>query len=229
MGKFIDLTGNKYGKLLVLNERIYYIDKQNKQRFKWKCQCDCGNICYVDSASLKRGNTRSCGCLQKQIASENGKNSAYKHGMSHTRLFRIWYQMIDRCENAKNKLYPLYGERGISVCEEWHNSTIFFEWALSNGYKDTLSIDRIDVNGNYEPFNCRWATQKIQCNNTRRNRMIVIGKETHTVAEWSDKLNIPYGKIYRVSIKCNHYETIESLFNQLLSSPNNKKHNNKDE
>ena len=113
--------------------------------------------------------------------------SLYKHGERYSRLYAIWCHMKARCCNSNNHAYNLYGGRGITICDEWKNNySAFKDWAINNGYKDNLTIDRIDVNGNYEPKNCKWATRKEQANNTRTNRYITYNNETHTLAEWSD-------------------------------------------
>ena len=118
-------------------------------------------------------------------------NPKYKDGRKNTRLYRIYYGMKARCYNPNNSQYKNYGARGINICKEWLSDYISFKtWAISNGYRDDLTIDRIDVNGNYEPSNCRWVTHYIQSNNTRRNHKVTIFNETHTLKEWADKYNI---------------------------------------
>ena len=116
----------------------------------------------------------------------------YKHGLTNTRIFRIWSGMKCRCYSKNFQAYKLYGGRGIKMCEEWKDDVVAFKnWAYSHGYKDNLSIDRIDCNGNYEPSNCRWSTQKEQTNNLRRNIKITYNGFTHTISEWSDITKIP--------------------------------------
>lgn len=112
------------------------------------------------------------------------------HGLSYTKEYAIWKNMLRRCENPKEKRYKDYGGRGISVCKEWHDIETFYKWTKDSGYKEGLTIDRIDVNGNYEPNNCRWATQKEQVNNERRNIKVEFNGVVHTLAEWSEILNI---------------------------------------
>lgn len=123
------------------------------------------------------------------------------HGLSQTRVYSIYNNMIHRCYNEKVAHYDLYGGRGIRVCDEWRNSVeAFYEWAINNGYDENLTIDRIDSNGNYEPSNCKWATMKVQQNNKRSNLFLTINGETHTVTEWSRLTGIP-----RQTIQNRHY------------------------
>ena len=132
----------------------------------------------------------NCDFLEKKEATKT-------HGMRSTRLYNIWSQMTQRCKNQKLDCYNRYGGRGISVCDEWKNFEVFAEWALKNGYNETLSIDRINVNGNYEPNNCKWSTNFEQARNTRRNRFLSIKGESKTVAEWAEIGGIPYKTLQR--------------------------------
>lgn len=113
------------------------------------------------------------------------------HHESHTRLHRIWYSMRDRCNREKHSAYSNYGGRGIKVCKEWDEYEAFRDWALTNGYSDSLTLDRIDVNGNYEPSNCRWATMKEQCANKRRNHFVTVNGEKMILTECSNRYGIP--------------------------------------
>lgn len=189
MGKFIDLTGQRFGRLIVI-KRDGVTDSKHT---RWLCKCDCGNFSYVSKVNLKNGSTKSCGCLKKE------RFTNYKHGKVTNKLYYIYNGMKSRCYNHNNKAYKYYGERGINICDEWldkKNGFIsFYNWAIQNGYKENLSIDRIDVNGNYEPDNCRWATNIMQANNKRTNVKISFNNETHTLREWSKILNIPYGTL----------------------------------
>ena len=176
-----DIKNKKYNRLTVL---------QYEGRSKWKCRCECGNVCVIDGAKLKNGHTKSCGCLQKEAT----KNSNSKHNDCGTRLHIEWLNMKSRCNNPHNKYYYLYGARGIIICKEWNKNYLTFKkWALNNGYTDKLTIDRINVDDNYSPENCRWATWKQQANNTRRTRKYTFGGTILSIKEWSELFNINYG------------------------------------
>ena len=166
MGKFIDLSGNKYNRLLVIKRA------PNKGRnTMFKCICDCGTIKDIGASNLKSGGTKSCGCLDKEVLiKRNTKHGAKKDGISE-RLYRIWKGMKTRCYYKKGSDFKHYGGRGITICDEWKNDySVFRDWALANRYDDSLSIDRIDNDKGYSPKNCRWATQSQQVLNQRRHK-----------------------------------------------------------
>ena len=248
MSKIIDLKGQRFGKLTVL-ERDMNIQRKPKYAY-WACQCDCGNIKSIQGRSLIAGTTKSCGCskteIKKNLVGEKfGKLQVKKyagrtvdgkilyecececgntkivragnltsgnanscgcvtrrtHGASKEKLFHVWYDMIRRCENPESKQYHNYGERGIVVCEEWHDYEAFKQWAYASGYKPPtkrgeLTIDRIDVNGDYEPSNCQWVSQSVQTLNQRRNVYYEIGGEKKTLTEWAKAYGINRKTLY---------------------------------
>lgn len=188
MGKFVDRRGQKYGRLTP----IEVVGKNKHGQMVWKCKCDCGNVVNVASNLLGRGNTKSCGCLNDDVRKSG--NNRRKHGGCGTRLYRIWQGMHRRCYNPNTADYKNY--RNISVCDDWlHDFARFRDWALNNGYDDTLSIDRIDPNGDYCPDNCRWADDKTQANNKTNNHIITID-----------------GQQYSVEAACRHYHISKPLF-----------------
>jgi len=131
------------------------------------CECDCGKKKIIAGHILRRNTQKSCGCMTKYLQ----RNAKITHNMSHTRIYNIWDGMKKRCENKKNKSYSRYGGRGITVCDEWHDSKTFFDWAFQHGYRENLTIDRINNDGNYEPSNCRWSTYKEQCANRPKGNL----------------------------------------------------------
>lgn len=176
-----DLTGMRFGYLTVLSRA------QNSPTGEamWNCKCDCGSIVTVGGYSLRNGNTKSCGCLQKEIIVSRNKT----HGKSNSRLYRTYMHMKERCFSKSDKRYKEYGGRGITICDEWSGKSgfeNFYKWSMENGYADNLTIDRIDVNGNYEPSNCRWTNMRVQQNNRRNNHTLEYNGETKTLSQWSE-------------------------------------------
>ena len=216
MTKFIDMTGKRVGKLTVLK----YIGNDKDNRALFLCKCDCGNIVEKTGRSLRYG-YGSCGCVRVEVMRQNRKLSAHPadHGMTNTRLFRIWSGMKDRCNNPNNKDYHNYGDRGIVLCDEWQNDFMnFYEWAQENNYQEDLTIDRIDVNGNYEPSNCRWATIKEQLNNTRYNVYLTHNGRTQSMKMWAEELGFDY-----TLVRDRHKRHKDWTFEQLFAPIKNKK------
>ena len=200
-----DLTGKKFNKLTVMGRDGTY----KSGNVRWLCRCDCGGYTHSPGCDLKSGKIKGCKC----ISSERMTRINTKHGGFGTRLYEIWRQMHRRCYGVGTKAYPDYGGRGITVCDEWREFEPFRAWALKHGYADDLTIDRIDVNGDYCPDNCRWATAKEQANNKRNNHLIEYNGETHTISEWADKFRVDQVKLWH---RLNKYEwqlkpAVESL------------------
>lgn len=205
MPKALKLEGKKFNRWTVISQA-----EIKKPGTYWLCKCECGTIKICKGSDLKIGNTKSCGCLQKANASKYSK----KHGLCGTKIYWVWNTMKGRCSNPNDKRFPLYGGRGIKVCEEWKKDFMsFYNWAISNGYKEGLSIDRINNDGNYEPSNCRWVRQIIQSNNTRTNVFLEFNNQRHTVSEWARMLGMSndgimwrikkYGLCKKVFAPCN--------------------------
>lgn len=184
----IDFTGQRH-------ERLTVIRKSNKGRSWWICKCDCGEI--VEIPTFKFLQNKSCGCLEK----ENRKSLHERkrtHGMTETRLYSVWCGIKDRCYNSKTEHFDRYGGRGITMCDEWkHSFELFQEWAYSAGYNDKLSgkeqsIDRIDVNGNYCPQNCRWVNQTRQMRNTAKAVYVLYNGDNIPILDFCELYKITY-------------------------------------
>lgn len=174
----VDLTGRRFGRLTCLE-----IAGQTKNKnMLWLCQCDCGKLTIVSQGNLTYGNVKSCGCLNV----DRTKEVNTKHGLTHTRLYNIWRGIRKRCFDPTVPEYQNYGGRGISVCQEWLEFINFANWAKANGYKDGLTIERINNDGNYEPTNCRWIPLAEQARNRRNSHFVSYSGETKTLAEWSN-------------------------------------------
>lgn len=202
-----NLIGQKFGRLTVIG-----MDDRCTRKTYWVCQCECGNIKSVRSDGLLSGATKSCGCMKKEADSINLRKG-HKHKMSGTRIYGIWQGMKGRVENPNDARYHRYGGRGIKICPEWKSDfQAFYDWAMSNGYDDNLTIDRIDNDGNYEPGNCRWATNKSQSNNRSTNINITIGHATKDLTEWCEIFELDY-KTIAARYHRNEFIGIDELFN----------------
>lgn len=199
--KIKDITNKKFGRLTV----IKFIKRENYKTY-WECLCECGNKIITTQNNLQTGSTKSCGCLFKE-----GNNK--KMNLSHSRLYHIWRNMKARCYQKSSPSYKNYGGKGITVCDEWLNDFMpFYNWAMANGYKEELTLDRINVNGNYEPSNCRWATHKEQNNNTTRNVYITFNGLTLTRNQWAEKAGINKNTLkHRLTNKWNKWTIEDAL------------------
>ena len=188
-----DRTGQKYGRLLA----IKYLYTNKRKKAVWLCKCECGKYIEVPSDNLAIGNTKSCGCLHSDMSKEKIKKiieNQTKYKKPHQKhIITVFNQIKTRCYNENCKAYKNYGGRGIKVCDKWlDNPNSFYEWSINNGYKKGLSIDRIDVNGNYDPNNCRWATYMEQGNNKRNNIIVEYAGKIFTLAELCRTYNLSY-------------------------------------
>lgn len=181
MGKYVNITGQRFGRWAVIAD-----SGRKDGEVVWLCQCECGNRNVIKGGDLRSGKTKSCGCLKKDMGLPNKT-----HGESKTRLYKEWKGIKHRCNiDDGSRTYNNYGGRGIKVCEEWNYSyEAFRDWALTNGYGDGLSIERIDVNGNYEPDNCTFIPVPKQSVN-RRNTLLTVNGETKTKAEWAKEIGV---------------------------------------
>lgn len=191
MGKYRDLTGERFGRLTVVGQA----GRGNSKQILWKCECDCGGTAIVPTYHLNSGHTKSCGCHRRETATEVGAQHK-KHGMTGNRMYRIWRGMRQRCMDPNYHSFREYGGRGITICPAWGDFEAFRDWALANGYQDNLTLDRKDTNGPYSSENCRWATMTEQQNNKRNNRILTYDGETHTAPEWARMTGIPVTTIY---------------------------------
>lgn len=166
-------------------------------KWLWKCRCKCGSEKLYLPYKIIAGHTKSCGCAKKERCHEMTKKYRITHGGSGERLHYIWNSMKQRCTNPNNKDYPLWGGRGITVCDEWlHDYAAFRKWAYDNGYKKNLTIDRIDVNGNYTPDNCRWIEMERQSRNKRDNVYVEFRGERKLLIEFCEEFGFNYYTIY---------------------------------
>lgn len=216
MAEFKDLTGQRFGRLIVagISRKV---QSGKRERYYWECSCDCGKTKNIRTDCLTSGLVRSCGCLKKEQDAVNLTKN-HRHKLSNTRIWHVYYSMLHRCYNENDSRYSDYGGRGISVCEEWKNSfDAFAKWAIENGYTEGLQIDRINNNGNYEPENCRWVDIKTNCRNRRSNVIVSYKGKEMTLVEASEKSGLSYSTLrsrWERGIRG------EALFNELAPKGN---------
>lgn len=208
--KFIDLTNLRFGRLLVQE----LMPMSFKKIRRWRCLCDCGKICYPKGQSLRSGITKSCGCLHKDnLAIMLTTHGMTKKGLHKPLLYSTWAAMKSRCYNKNEQSFKNYGGRGISVCRRWLGKDGFINFLTDMGDKpsNAHSIDRINVNGNYEPLNCRWATDEQQASNKRCNIIINYGGFSKTITCWAKELNTS-GSVIKNRLKSTSFEHIYNHF-----------------
>lgn len=193
-GTFKNEIGNRYGRLLVIEEAPPPEHYKEKRQGFWLCRCDCGNTVVASGALLRRGMTMSCGCSLTDYHARRQANA-----IRHLPEYGVWHHINRRCHDPRDDRYYMYGARGITVCERWRASFRAFLEDVGRRPSPQHTIDRIDVNGNYEPSNVRWATPKEQANNRRNTIRLTHQGKTLTLAEWADELGIPLSTI------CNRY------------------------
>lgn len=198
MGALKDLTGNKFGRLVVVKRVEDYVSPSGIHKIQWLCKCDCGSIKKIAGEYLRNGTTKSCGCLNKERAASMNYKHGYTSGGKPERLFGVWCGMKQRCYDPNHDFYHRYGALGITVCEEWLlDYKAFRKWAYNNGYDENAklnqcTIDRIDSSKGYSPDNCRWVNQKVQSNGLCTNRILTYYGQTHTMSQWADILKMDY-------------------------------------
>lgn len=187
VSKHAKLLGKKFGRLTVVKK----LDSRN-YHVHWLCECVCGNFAEVSTGRLNAGQTKSCGCLQKERAAEAKKTHGlyFDENGKRSKLYRVWGHMNERCSSPTSNAYEDYGGRGIRVCKEWKDYKTFHEWAISNGYKEGLSIERVDNDGNYEPSNCKWIPISKQASNRRNIRYLTLNGRERSLLEWSEEFGL---------------------------------------
>lgn len=186
MGRIIDISGQRFGRLYV----IAPAGRNTHREVIWECVCDCGNHVIVAGYSLRCGSTTSCGCWKSEVL-DSLKIRSTKHGLSKHPLHPIWNGIKVRCNDKNRHNYMNYGGRGITICDEWKDDfEAFYNWSISHGWKQGLSIDRIDNDKGYSPDNCRWTDAYVQANNSRHCHYITYNSETLTISQWARKIGL---------------------------------------
>ena len=204
--------GDVYGNWTILE----VLPKIKNHHQMFKCQCKCGTIKELDGFNVINGKTTSCGCIRNQML----KDRMTTHGQTKTRLHIIWCGIKERCYNPNSQAYSNYGGRGIKMCQEWIDDYMnFYNWSIKNGYDEILTIDRIDVNGNYEPNNCRWINTKDQSNNRRTNLKFTYNNKTQTLMQWCEEYNLDYRMILA---RVHNPKWEDKSFEEILFTPNQK-------
>ena len=199
----IDITGQKFGRLTA----IKYVDYTNNNGSRWLFKCDCGKEIVTTSSSVRRGRTKSCGCYNQEL-----RKNRIKHGMFNTKMYCAWVHMRQRCNNPKCKSYQDYGGRGITVCEEWNTFINFYDWAMANGYEESLTLDRIDNDENYEPDNCRWVSMSVQENNKRNNHFVEYRGQRMTISQCARAANVSRNALnYRLMMGMTADEAVDAI------------------
>ena len=198
MDTLINLTGQRFGRYTVIERAPDYVSPKGKRCVRWKCQCDCGTVKEVNGNALKTGNVVSCGCYAINERRERMTTHGATRNRKSTHLYSVWDGMKERCYNRNKAYYHRYGGRGITMCDEWHYSFEAFQsWAYENGYREDLTIDRIDNDKGYCPENCRWVTIKEQSNNKENNHYLTFRGETKTLMQWSEATGFPFSTLSR--------------------------------
>lgn len=209
-----NLIGQKFGRLTVIEKVGYKRSNSGYEDIVWKCICDCGNLTQTITPYLKKGVTKSCGCLKRETLELHN----FKHGLTNTKLFGIWEGIKERCYRNKCASFVNYGGRGIKMCSEWINDfKVFYDWSVSNGYQEGLTIERINVNGNYEPSNCTWIPRSEQSKNRRSNHYILYNGTTNTISDWSRELGVSRSVVryYADKFKDNEPYAIQYIYENI--------------
>ena len=183
------LSNTRQGSIIIHN----IIRTEPRKGKIWKCECDCGNVFEAATSSISNAKITQCPECGRKTNKEKSVKQLTTHGKSKTKLYGVWHSMISRCGIKTDTNYKFYGGRGISVCKSWKNDFVkFYEWAISNGYKEGLTIERKDNNKDYSENNCKWATMQEQANNKRTTRLITVDGITKTQTEWARLIGISH-------------------------------------